>query len=456
MTVTVRPVPQRVARNGIRPFRPVVPTNNLGPVTVNNWRPPVPEPLPPAPLIGPRGLLGLGVLVLAQIWGLLNKPRGPIFKPDPDAPVVVTMPPQGRYDPNGGNIITRGAISGKISAPGDNGCETSDGAVVYPAQTRTETYPLRNLIQTIGGQTTCGTLNTGYRYGYGTGAGTRSMGGLPALVGDRGWVSMTFAGWTVTPLNPDAPGLRDPIELDDWPGTTEMGPADPVPESPPQLPPLITPLRVPVTTPQPVPEPLPEIAPVTPGPTAPPTVAPGTAPTTRPLQVPGATPLPNGTLPPAPTAVVPTTPPDAHFPVPGAPPVTGNGPRPTPEGIAQELGRLEQKVARLSNPQTDKTGDATDRIGLALKLLGDLIEFFNSITAGGGYELSSPCEVDEAGQPIPVVVNFSGAPTALGVINNKIDAVAQLLQEHKNLRQPICRQTPAVGEPVTVQFVQVD
>jgi hypothetical protein len=75
---------------------------------------------------------------------------------------------------------------------------------------------------------------------------------------------------------------------------------------------------------------------------------------------------------------------------------------------------------------------------------------------GGQYEISSPCELTEAGDRVPVVVPFSGALSSFGVLSNKMDAVAELLQAHKDLKQPICKQTPAIGEPVTVQFVQID
>lgn len=456
MTVTVRPVPQRVARNGIRPFRPVVPTNNLGPVTVKNWRPPVPEPLPPAPLIGPRGLLALGALVLAQIWGLLGS------RPKREQQVVAPAQLE---------------ILGTVPPPGN----TVGATLLSRVKAGTWKYSLSGDCKAIA-TNTGGDNNWGIRQNVTSAFFVFQPGSCGPVAID---LMGTFAGSSDVVMlgsffsSPHGSTyLGRPIELQ-WqgPGAVPYDPGtEPVPLPEEYKPPTIAPTPViapplvpqPSPQPQPIPEPLPDVQPL--APPAPVPVVPAAPPATQPLSpVPGkplAPPLPSAlpgsqptqdgavTAPAAPP--VPATPPDAHFPVPGAPPVTGNGPRPTPEGIAQELGRLEQKVARLSNPQTDKTGDATDRIGLALKLLGDVIEFFSSITAGGGYELSSPCEVDEAGQPIPVVVNFSGAPTALGVINNKIDAVAQLLQEHKNLKQPICRQTPAVGEPVTVQFVQVD
>jgi hypothetical protein len=136
--------------------------------------------------------------------------------------------------------------------------------------------------------------------------------------------------------------------------------------------------------------------------------------------------------------------------------VTGNGPRPTPEGIAQELGRLEQKLARLSDPGPEGPGDGSDRLQLISDLIERLIEFATSMTSGGGYGLSSPCEVDENGERIVTTVNYPGATNSLGVLSNKVDALAALIQVHKDLKQPNCKPPAAVGQPVTVNFVQVD
>jgi hypothetical protein len=209
-------------------------------------------------------------------------------------------------------------------------------------------------------------------------------------------------------------------------------------------------------TPEPNPEPEPSVVPTTPGPTAPPATAPQVPRRTFPIPLREAQTTKDGAIVPFAPAPVPVTQPDAHFPVPGAPPVTGNGPRPTPEGIAQELGRLEQKLARLSDPGPEGPGDGSDRLQLISDLIGRLIEFATSMTSGGGYGLSTPCEVDENGERIVTTVNYSGATNSLGVLSNKVDALAALLQVHKDLKQPNCKQAPAVGQPVTVNFVQVD
>lgn len=138
-------------------------------------------------------------------------------------------------------------------------------------------------------------------------------------------------------------------------------------------------------------------------------------------------------------------------------PIPANGPQATPQGIAQELGRIESKLARLLNPNPRGGPDLTDRLGLIWSAIQAIAEIINSASAGGEYRINSPCVLDENGQRIDRVVEFDGALTAFGVLQNRIDALAALLQEHKDLKQPICRETPATGgQAVTVNFVQID
>ena len=137
--------------------------------------------------------------------------------------------------------------------------------------------------------------------------------------------------------------------------------------------------------------------------------------------------------------------------------IPANGPQPTPQGIAQELGRIESKLARLIDPKSDRPGQPPDRLHWLQENIANIIDFFLSINGGGEYRISSPCVLDEEGNRIESVVEYSGALQSFGVISNKIDALAQLLQEHKDLKQPICRETPATGgQAVTVNFVQID
>lgn len=456
MTVTVRPFPTRTYQNGIRPFRPVVPSNNIRPYTLKTWRPPTPEPLPPAPLFGPKELLALGALVLAQLWGkFASRPRTSERASGVNGGNVTgTAPPVGNTV--GGNLtVTRTAGSFTYSTVAD--CSVTTNGIAGTYQTiNTSGVVAVQLIQEAG---SCGPRTFTWRITRTTGAvqdiTTESVGYGYGSVGFGHVVSWSGPGAVAWPT----PSVSLPLP---------DGYVAPSPEPEPEADPLTLPVPLPLpplpaappTTvpggPQPLPLSPPFVVPTTPGPAAPPATAPQLPTRPAPQPLPGATPTKDGAIVPQAPATVPTTPPDAHFPVPGAPPVTGNGPRPTPEGIAQELGRLEQKLARLSDPGPSGPGDGTDRLGLLFQILGQLVEFLTAIQSGGGYGLSSPCDLDENGERIITTVEYSGAPTTLGVVLNKIDALAALLQVHKDLKQPICKQTPAVGQPVTVNFVQVD
>ena len=260
-----------------------------------------------------------------------------------------------------------------------------------------------------------------------------------------------------------------------------QGTPDPLPEAEPVYPqPAPNPQVVPEPLPEPQrlpaqPRPLPLVVPAVPNadPVAPPanppgtpTTTPATRPATRPQAPPVPAPLPITTPKPAtqPTengALVPQAPPppvktpvDAH--IVNGQPIKSPGPQPTPEGIAQELGRVEKKLAQLLDPKWDTPGQPRDRLGWLRDNIGNIVDALLSIPGGGEYRLSSPCELDESGNRIERVVEYDGNLQSLGVVSNKIDALAELLQVHKDLKQPICRQLPPVGQPVTVNFVQTD
>jgi hypothetical protein len=279
--------------------------------------------------------------------------------------------------------------------------------------------------------------------------------------------------------------LREGNSQEDQPTLTvswvRLGTDEAVPEAEPVYPspapnPEVEPKPLPAPQPSPAqPAPLPLTVPALPGadPVAPPANPPGTPgttpatpPATRPQAPPVPTPLPvetptpeaepteNGALVPKPAPPPVVTPEDAHI-VNGSP-VRSPGPAPTPEGIAKEVGRIEEKLASLMDPKRAPDGDNTDRLGLLFQLAQQIFEFLTSVTASGEYTLSSPCVLDGNDQRIVQSVQYGGAMGPIGLVSNKVDALAELIQVHKDLKQPICRQTPAVGQPVTVNFVQTD
>jgi hypothetical protein len=238
----------------------------------------------------------------------------------------------------------------------------------------------------------------------------------------------------------------------------------------------------PSTTPGTLPAPLPSVAPTpayvprpVPGtsPTGDPAPAPQTEP--EPAQVPGTTPAPPTTAPsvpqpgpvappltlpgtvasPAPTPA-PTTAPGTHFPVPGAPPVTANGPAPTLKEMAREMGRQEQKLSQLLQRSSQPDGSPVD-LGEILRLLLQLLELLNVLDSGGGYQINSPCNVDEETGLLrdPLVTQWGSTIGLKGALVKRIDALADLLQYQKDLPQPICSRKKPTGDFVTVNFEQI-
>ena len=211
--------------------------------------------------------------------------------------------------------------------------------------------------------------------------------------------------------------------------------------------PLPLPSPNPGPTPQPEPNPVPDVPP-SPAPVPVPVPVPSPPQVVPPESPGGSTPTdPGGTLPPVQLPLPIPTPPGSHFPVPGKPPVTGGGTRADIKAIAAEVGRIEQKVARLQK--------GTDGIDLSdwLWLLPILEDFFEADIPGTTYDLQGVCESVESGQDQPVA-EFPVAPAKnLGAIINRIDALPDVLQQHLAYRTPICHGSKKEGEFRTLSFI---
>ena len=250
---------------------------------------------------------------------------------------------------------------------------------------------------------------------------------------------------TVRAWNPEAavpfpqPGTPFP---DGWAPPTAV----PTPTSPSVLP-AVKPAAVPGQAPETLPETQPSPVPVAPGVVAPPMVGTGSQPKVPPPIPATATPTgPDGRPLPKPGPVVPVTPGDVHFP--GGIPITSNPPQPTLEGIAQEVGRIENKLNKLLAPGTS---DIPDWIGVAWKIW----DLLSSATDAGEYSLHGTCEKDAEGNPVDSTRQFpwGGSFGAIGNVASRVDAIAEMLQYSKELKQPICKERPQItGEWVTVNF----
>jgi hypothetical protein len=140
-------------------------------------------------------------------------------------------------------------------------------------------------------------------------------------------------------------------------------------------------------------------------------------------------------------------------------PVGGGGqaPPPTLEGIAQELGRQESKLnLLLSRPAPDPGGGGGGGGGGFPDLSG-LLQLLTTIDGAGGYQLTGPCESAVEGQPPEPRVAEWGLTIGLeALLVKRLDAIAELIQHHKDLRQPTCPPGRAQGQPVTVTFQEVE
>lgn len=455
MTVQVRPTPARTWGNSIKPFRAVKPGPQLPTYTLKTWKPPVPEPLPPAPLLGLPSLLALGALVLAQLWGLFAG------RPATTEPATA---------------LQGGTITGVVPPPGN----TSWGDFYFTVSEGTATV-YRNMA--TGGELQCETGSTLPVSATGP-TGHVNFATAVEFSPEPGPCGPTRWGFKVTKLTGEVVykgaltstwGVKDltfGVQLFwDGPGAVPYEATDtdlPVPDG-------YSPGRVPIGTItgdpfapvtaeelaalRPVPLPLPDGEPLTdpanPQPQTTPLTVPAplvapTVPLLQPLPA-GVQLLPDGTLPTPQAAAVPQTPQGTHYPATGLA-IPANSPAPTLKGIAQEVGRVESKLNKLLNPASDNN---FDRLELIYDTISGLFDFLTSITAGGSYTLEAPCETAEDGSPLVVEHTYDGALNSIGVLSNKIDALAAMLQTVKNQKQPVCKAPPRQGQAVTVNFEEV-
>lgn len=83
-----------------------------------------------------------------------------------------------------------------------------------------------------------------------------------------------------------------------------------------------------------------------------------------------------------------------------------------------------------------------------------LEELFETPYPSGSYVLRGVCERDPDGNPMAVTRSstYRSAP-GIDAVLTRLDALADLFQYHKELRQPICRPSRGGGDLVTVNFV---
>lgn len=471
-----------------RPKLPA-PTGWAGPV-------PAPTPLPPAPLLNPKALLGLGVAALL-IWAWLNRPRRAggspedaleLVPPDlfdfglefegsvaagPGELTTWTFPgavvPYWSDAPPGGEVLffddqsswapvefysgqPLRTIPGGEGLPWEQIDVPGSPGVVVVGRRDPDTSALVEFLTFR--ESDFGEFGEGFYPGYvsfSEGAGAKIRGtpepGATAVLSFEPTAGLPVAPLPLPESAPATGGERSPRVL-----------APPVPAGLPGVAPFRDPSTEPPSVPE-VPSRPPEILPlstpaVRPGPS--PAVVPGLTPVLPPADPDVAVGPDGATETAAPPASVPTTAPETT--VIGGVPVGGPGtaPPPTLPGIAAELGRIEKKLEITLGggpPPADPDAPRLPSLLDILDLLEDLFDLFEAPQEATTYSLGSPCELDDDGEVLPPYLVPIPPDKGIDAVVYRLDAIAELIQEHKNQRQPICRNTTKIeGREVTVRF----
>jgi hypothetical protein len=131
-------------------------------------------------------------------------------------------------------------------------------------------------------------------------------------------------------------------------------------------------------------------------------------------------------------------------------PIPGQQVVPTLEAMAVEMAKQEAKQEWLvRNAPRAGVDPSAPSLAALLEIATNLLTLLQQLYGPGSYELAPVCE----DRP-PVEVGWTGGVGAFSQLNKKLDALADLLQAHKDMRQPVCA-TKASGQPVTVQFQEI-
>lgn len=277
----------------------------------------------------------------------------------------------------------------------------------------------------------------------------------------------TVASQSINQSNAGIPGVKvtlnwvpigDPLPDLPRPAWDPVPEPEPLPEVDPETAPkrvVPSPLPLPLPKPAVVPdaEPLPSTAPSPLPAPAPLPVEPAVSPQVQPAKQPKETQTTTqaGAIVPVPPKKTAVTPKDVHVFGSNAAKVAGRTMRATATGIAQEVGRIEQKIAGMN-----KGFPSIGGLAELLFLLTSLNDLLNSQKDGTTYELNSVCECDpcdETCEEETTTIETEGG-YYVDAILSRIDAIPQLIQAHKDYRQPVCDERPCLaGDFRTISFI---
>ena len=363
-----------------------------------------------------------------------------------------------------GAFGTEGAL---VSGSLDFGRSTPDGAggcMQIQGGTQSGNGPFT--VSTTGGQ---------LRYNYGgpgfegcgiARAGVQVLVSKPSSGKESDAVWETIASQSASPFRPKG-GLLEPVFEVFYEPLGEPLPSLP---SPIWLPQPTKPLPEVETEPAVLPIPLPGVSPPLPAAVPDAQPVPSTEPQPLPISIPRRpvvfpfvqpviepaetqTTTQAGTVSPKTPAKVATTPKDVHLFGNSGGRVAGSTMRSSTTAVAQEVGRLEQKLSKM-NTGFPSTGGLAD----ILRLLLGLNELLNSQKDGTIYELKSVCECppddDECEEETTTVETEGGY--YVDAILSRLDALPTLLQAQKDYKQPICEtniKPTLLGDFRTLAFI---
>ena len=135
--------------------------------------------------------------------------------------------------------------------------------------------------------------------------------------------------------------------------------------------------------------------------------------------------------------------------------ITSIGVRPDVVAIAEEVGRMEQKLGRLLMSQ-DPSPDWLDSVAgqLINRLLSELIDALVVEVPATVYDFEAPCDVDANGDPVVLEQAIAAADYQPAIVA-RLDAIAAAMGILKGWKQPMCRTSPPRSN-VTVTAYEFD
>lgn len=361
-----------------------------------------------------------------------------------DSPAVPLIAPEESFGGVEIGCSGKGIRIGLVKGEGRTICGTSGGAPNSPS-------PAISQINANGSLTTIRNLNNGQVVASGGFNRQNTFSEAIEQVSIRNGSGEIFARTTLpgteTLPRPQAQLLPVPV-----PVVRAVAPTAPTPQTAPAPGPGLTPVPAPAAVPGGLPGGQPSV-PRAPAPVgAPQRIFTRSTPGSLPQGVTATGPRP------LPAPPIPQTAPGTTF-LPGGPGLVGNGPPPTMQGVATELGKLEKKLEIALAPEgplslLQQVNRAIDQIENIRFVLDALFPEQPYQFPAGEYQLAPVCDRDSDGVLLPPRT----APWAAGQgevveVRRKVDALAALLQHHKDLKQPTCGPLGGgAGSNVTVHF----